>query len=45
MLILTEAQKPDSWVSRRLAMVELWNDSDDNGGTVHPSIQRVFLDD
>jgi hypothetical protein len=45
MLILTKAQKPDSWVSRRLAMVELWNDSDDDGGTVHPSIQRVFLDD
>jgi hypothetical protein len=45
MLILTEAQKPDSWVSRRLAMVELWNDSDDDGGTVHPSIRRVFLDD
>ena len=45
MLILTEAQKPDSWVRRRLAMVELWNDSDDDGGMVHPSIRRVFLDD
>ncbi|KAF8120738.1 hypothetical protein EV363DRAFT_1407017 [Boletus edulis] len=28
MLIRTELQKPDSWVRRRLAMVQLWNESE-----------------
>ena len=32
MLIRTELQKPDSWVRRQLAMVEVWNDSE--GGEV-----------
>ncbi|KAG6379153.1 hypothetical protein JVT61DRAFT_11593 [Boletus reticuloceps] len=28
MLIRAELQKPDSWVRKQLAMVELWNDSE-----------------
>ncbi|KAG6374816.1 hypothetical protein JVT61DRAFT_4200 [Boletus reticuloceps] len=40
MLIHTELQKPDSWVHRRLAMVQMWDDSESEseGSEVRPNL-------